>query len=796
MVGGKAASLSRLMTTYRVPPGFCWVVDGEALPGAKHIAQAELPDSVRDRLIQAYGQLAQQCGIPEPAVAVRSSAVDEDSAASSFAGQHETLLNVRGQAAMLEAVVRCWSSALSPNALAYRIQRGLSADRIRFAVLVQQMVQADAAAVAFSLNPTTGATDEIVINANWGLGESVVGGEVTPDMFVIRKRDGAITARHLGDKAHMTVTSSNGVALVETPQTRRHQPSLSDSQIAAIATLVTELESEQDAPVDVECAFEGDHLYLLQSRPVTALEEKEEKTEAATPLAPPPSIDPDSVGWDNAADAEKTWRNAKGLVLPLQQSISLYYYQGWAKAFREGDVVGGLRARYICGYQYRLWEWKSTKPWPETEARQIELEQQLPDRWHQAWLPAIQADLAEWQAVDLESLAHDALATFLHTMLNRQLNHWAIHAQMGSLPLSAVQRLVDWYLERFLSAPETEPYRLLQGQSNVSVEGNHHLWQLSRSLTPDVTSALQNGRWDQLPGEFATAFAEYCDRFGQQTPRQQQRAAQLVLHYAAHDVADPYLIVEALAAEREAFIQAVKGRLSDEEHSTFERLLTCALANNPLTEDHNLWLDQKSDAATRRVTAEFARRLVENGSLQDPDEIEYLSIYELIQWGFGLGNPIGPVVEARKAEYEQYRQITPPEFLGKPPEPSSGHVNRFSGPATPLPAGPGFIQGIGASAGTVRGLSRVAKDLESAMILQPGEILVCPTTDPTWTPLFAVAGALVTESGGSLCHAAVVAREYQLPAVVGTHTATHKIRTGQWLEVDGKLGVVHLIDFK
>jgi phosphohistidine swiveling domain-containing protein len=477
----------------------------------------------------------------------------------------------------------------------------------------------------------------------------------------------------------------------------------------------------------------------------------------------------------------------------LQQSLSLYYYQGWAKVFRHSKVLGGLRARYVNGYEYRAWQWTPTLPWPETEARQRELEQRLPRRWHEEWLPAIQRDLQTWSAVNVTDLPNDALAVFLHGILNRQLVHWEIHAYMGSVPQGAVQRLIDWYLERFAGAPESEPYKLVQGQPNTSLEANHSLWELSRAVTPEVAPALRRGQWAQLPLRLRTAFEHHCRRFGLQDPGQQSRAARLLLQYAENEVTDPLGDLEQLAAERDAFTTEVRQELSAEELAVFDALHGCALQNNPLTEDHNLWLDQLSDGATRRVTVEFARRLVEHGSLQQATDVEYLSVYELLQWGFGLANPLRPVVAARQEEYEWHRQWTPPPYLGKPPQPPTW-VDRFSGPSAPLESAPGTLRGVGASAGTVRGRARVARTLQEAFAVQAGEVLVCPATDPTWTPLFGIAAGLVTETGGSLSHAAVVAREYRLPAVVGAHGATAQLRTGQLVEVDGEQGLVTLLN--
>jgi pyruvate, water dikinase len=189
LVGGKAAHLSRLAAAFRVPPGFCLTsaafdddVASRMVDATTHFAD-KLPDAVFDELARAYAMLAERCGVAALSVAVRSSALGEDGASRSFAGQHKTFLNVVGAEAVAGAVMHCWASAGSTRAQVYRIQQGLAADSIRMTVLVQQFVVADSSAVLFSANPVTGSRDELVINASWGLGESIVGGTVTPDTY-------------------------------------------------------------------------------------------------------------------------------------------------------------------------------------------------------------------------------------------------------------------------------------------------------------------------------------------------------------------------------------------------------------------------------------------------------------------------------------------------------------------------------------------------------------------------------------------------------------------------------------
>lgn len=295
LTGGKAASLSRLATSVRIPPGFCLTTAAfdEALAcGLISDLLTQLPASM-DRsaleesplygdLVAAYHGLSKRAGVEAATTAVRSSGVDEDGTEASFAGQHETYLNMTGIDAIAAAVVRCWTSSTAPRALAYRRRHGLSPTSPRLAVLIQQLIVADVSAVIFSANPLSGNRQELVITASWGLGESLVGGTVTPDTWSVRKHDLVITACQIGDKRRMTVPTrepdrkwaQHGTREVDVPRLLRRRPALGDDHIVELATLALALEERMGWPVDVECAYQDGTLYLVQCRPISTLPQR------------------------------------------------------------------------------------------------------------------------------------------------------------------------------------------------------------------------------------------------------------------------------------------------------------------------------------------------------------------------------------------------------------------------------------------------------------------------------------------------------------------------------------------
>ncbi|MEE8353442.1 MAG: PEP/pyruvate-binding domain-containing protein, partial [Dehalococcoidales bacterium] len=271
VVGAKAANLSRFAASHTVPPGFCLPATGGDWQERVSTSSPSLPPALSARLAEAYRRLSGLCRTADVSVAVRSSALDEDGSAASFAGQHDTYLNVVGEESVVAAIARCCASVNNVHAVEYRRRRGISEDNVKIAVLVQQMVPADISAVVFGANPVTGNRDEVVVNASWGLGESVVGGTVTPDSYVVRKQDATIISRSIGEKLRMTVPVPGGTSEVNVPRMLQTQPAASDEQVAEMARLAVELERTVGRPVDVECAYQGRRLHLLQCRPVTTL---------------------------------------------------------------------------------------------------------------------------------------------------------------------------------------------------------------------------------------------------------------------------------------------------------------------------------------------------------------------------------------------------------------------------------------------------------------------------------------------------------------------------------------------
>lgn len=269
-LGKKAGELARLRRAgYPVPPGFVLTPAAYAAYAAENasaLGSTRLPAALWDELAAAYAALDGS----DPPVAVRSSGALEDLAASSFAGQYETVLGVVGTEALAAAVQACWASAMAPHVQSYAARHGLAPTAAQMSVLVQQLIAADAAGVAFGLDPVTGDPSCCVINASLGLGESVVAGTVIPDAYTVNWQTGEVTLE-LGDKHQQVVFRGGQLATIPTPPEERTRPALPPEAVQQVAQLVADLQKDAGRPLDIEFAWQAGRLYLLQARPITAL---------------------------------------------------------------------------------------------------------------------------------------------------------------------------------------------------------------------------------------------------------------------------------------------------------------------------------------------------------------------------------------------------------------------------------------------------------------------------------------------------------------------------------------------
>ena len=499
--------------------------------------------------------------------------------------------------------------------------------------------------------------------------------------------------------------------------------------------------------------------------------------------------------------------------------------EGMTRGFQALAMPVNLRIFVANGYWFDsmefLEETTSFPPpwWPRVEQEFLRRLPVLTQTWEQEYLPEVQAANQRLLDFDYAAAAMPDLLAFIDETGRLRARAWDLHMQTVIPVMGAASRFAEVY-EQVLGKPEgNEPYLMLQGYENLTVESGKALWQISRRALaePAVARLLADTPVDLLPEElqrspqgraFWEEFQRYLDRFGWRSdafeladPAWVEDPAiplnTLQDYLQAPDDADPTLREQRCREERERLVQEAMARLDGQEGKPiFEMLLGLAQQYLPIQENHNFYIDQMNTVLLRRPFLELGRRLVQAGTIAGRDDVFYLRRDELADAATQPGARDWPALVAeRRAERERWAAVVPPRELGTPLS-TAARENplsaAFFGKRPEPSSDPKVINGIAASAGTVTATARVVRSLAEADKLRPGDALVCEMTMPAWTPLFATVSAVVADSGGVLSHCAIVAREYRIPCVVGTQIGTQVLKDGQRIIVDGAQGIVRI----
>ena len=447
----------------------------------------------------------------------------------------------------------------------------------------------------------------------------------------------------------------------------------------------------------------------------------------------------------------------------------------------------------------------------------------LQERWDEEWLPEIKKQIEEWDAFDVTAASTADLQTHLTEVWAGTQRLADIHFQIVFPVYVALSLFDDLYHDLF-SGGVLESQKLVQGFDNKTMEVGRALWDLSRKAR--ASDGVREILEEHDPGDVMNVlsesddgrtFAEELDAFlnlhGKRMSDwgirhgswiEDPSPVMITLKGYVEQEGDPRDELEERAAERDEVVAAARERLQgypSDVRDEFEHLLKVASTAVVLTEDHGYWIDFQSTYRVRRVVMEMGKRLAEAGTLATAGDVFVLRTDEIAAAvGASPAADHTGLVEERKKEMEHFGSLKPPLFMGTdygPPPPGlvSDALGKFFGaPVEQTDATDGTVAGNAGSPGKFRGTARIVRSLDEADRLGVGEILVAETTSPSWTPLFGTAAGIVTDTGGILSHCAVVAREYRIPAVVGTGVATSTIRDGQTIEVDGDAGRVYLFD--
>jgi phosphohistidine swiveling domain-containing protein len=855
LAGGKGANLGELSRAgLPVPPGFVLTTNGydafveasgikgevvalasapraedpaafeEAAEGIRGLfARGEIPEVVDYEIRAIYEKLSED---GETAVAVRSSATAEDLAGASFAGQQETFLNVRGAEALMEAVKRCWASLWTARAMAYRKRQGIDPATVSLAVVVQRMVEAEAAGVMFTANPANGRRDQASISAAWGLGESVVSGSVTPDSMVVEKESGRVISREAADKEVMTVYTESGTEERPVPEARRRQPVLDDKTAAQLARYGARIEQLYGTPQDIEWALSVGELYILQARPITALPE---------PMADPPTdwSVPETGGmYARASIVEQMPDPLSPLFADLIEGAVVRSLQKLmnelldTQVLREGDL-GFTTVNGYAYYRYRLaamWRILAKSPAP-LRLMMGSGERSAQRRWREYSRPLYARTVERWETKSPEALPASRLLEGARELLDAGAEYYTSVQTIIPLAASCEMLFTAFYNRLVRRRGDPPAQTFLLGFDSTPIRAEKSLYDLAAwcSEHPDLARALAGTPSEQIldllhaqvpPGgvdevtwhEWCSRFQAHLDRYGHTVynldfvnPVPADDPASLfdtLKFYLRGEGQNPHERQRRTAERREAATREVLERLDAPRRNLFSKLLEWAQGVAPVREDA-LYDVGLAWPVMRRMLLELGRRLVEAGAVERPADVFWLSRDEVERMAASLDagearlGSLSDAVEKRRMLWRGRRRVTPPQLL---PKDSWFMVFESLMPAGSEEQTGDTIKGVATSGGQVTARARVLGGPEDFGQMRPGEVLVAAITTPAWTSLFAMASAVVTDVGGPLSHSSIVAREYGIPAVLGTAVATRRIRSGENVRVDGDVGTVTLLD--
>ncbi|MEU1606818.1 rifamycin-inactivating phosphotransferase [Micromonospora matsumotoense] len=795
------------------------------------IEEVTVPDDVATEITRALAPLDGHAGY-----AVRSSATAEDLPTASFAGQQDSYLNVIGPTAILRQISRCWASLFTERAVTYRQRNGIDHRRVAMAVVVQRMVPAGSAGVLFTADPVSGNRRVAFVEAGFGLGEALVSGLVDADVF--RVRDDRVVARTIAAKHHaVRASTTGGTRVVAVDPQRQGQPALTDPQVVRLVRLGRRIEAHFGRPQDIEWCLVDDDFQIVQSRPVTTL------------FPVPVADDTDNHVYVSVGHQQMMTDPMKPLGYSMFQLIAARpMYEAAGRLFadvtpelasptgRVGLLAALGRSDPLIGDALR------------TVVERGDFVKEVPDQAPTGLPPGPAAPPVETDPAlvselirqiddtnaalhrDIRTKSGPALLDFIRTDFPR-LTRMMIDPR--SIPVIMAGMEAVWWLNEHLQewlGERNAADALTQSvPHNITSEMGLALLDVADAIRPypEVVAFLQRvadvggtsrageergesdgpadllAGMDQLAGgrEARAAIGSWLDRYGMRgvgeiditRPRWRERPAMLV----------PVILSNirnfAPGAGERHFAQGLR-TARNKERELLERLRALPDDGAGKAEQTRRMIDRartfvgyreypkygmvnRTFAYKQALLAE-ADRLVANGVLRDREDIWYLTFPELDEV-VRTGQVDDRLIRRRMEEHRSYHALTPPRVLTSEGEVVAGTYRRDDVPV-------GALIGLAVSAGTVEGRARVVRDVARAD-LEPGDILVTPYTDPSWTPLFVAVAGLVTEVGGLMTHGAVIAREYGLPAVVGVVDATRLIPDGQQIRVHGTDGYIELL---
>ncbi|MFW5870917.1 MAG: PEP/pyruvate-binding domain-containing protein [Verrucomicrobiota bacterium] len=807
-----------------VNPGDTEQVDLISAKLRKLFTGSPVPEDLRAEIEKAYKRLQQE---GTDAVAVRSSATAEDLPEASFAGQQDTHLNISGAAPLLDAVRKCWASLWTARAMVYRSQQRIPAKGLALAVVVQKMAMADSAGIMFTANPVTGSRGEIVINAAWGLGEAVVAGHVTPDTMLVDKEKGEIKDVTVAEKTTMTSRTPEGTIEETVPKAKQKEQVLSDKLACELADIGKRVENHYGTPQDIEWAMEGDRFYLVQARPITAIPEAPDEVERVRvceierlrkladggrrvwvihnldEILPSPT----PLSWDLINE----FMSGKGGFGRMYRDLG---YQQTDQVINQGflDLVGGRiyadpeRAAGLfydrVPLKYSVEEAAKNPGLLDSAPTEF-----APEKADAAFLAALPRIVRNTIRASKKRKAADARTVEkFETEIAPRFKEWISIKRKQDLSGFSTEQMLKELEERIekglheIGSEELKP-GLFGGMAQANMEarliqimGEEEGRQLALLLTQGLsgdTTIEQNEALFQLAQGNGTR-AEYIEKYGHRGVGEMELAKrpyrlddhylrQVLSTFLGDNVTSPMELHNKNVEKRQQAESDLPEKLKQWGGSSFIEEITEMMHN-----------------AQKKLPY---REIGKDYLIMGYDTIRMLLDVLGERWGLGLDvyflhkdelsefekapEEFKKKIAERKKQWRLLQQLDMPdvvdtdnlENLGLPEE--YEHSN--------------LLQGEPVASGVATAMALIVFNPEDVASDCRDYILVCPSTDPSWTALFVHARGVIVEKGGILSHGAIVARDYGIPAVV-CHGATKRIANGQMIRVDGNQGKIFILD--
>ena len=849
LVGGKGINIAKMISNgFSVPPAFAVTVDAYEMfldrnglreqireildrtdfdddasltKGSEEIRSLFLnADIGDDELIDLKKQRGELIG---EYFAVRSSAVAEDLADASFAGQQDTYLNVRRED-VIRMILTCWASYWNARAMKYR--HDASKDHLSqgMAVVVQKMVRSDISGVMFTADPVTGE-DRVIIEASWGLGESIVSGLVTPDSYVLAKDTLEVKDFTVNTKEQGYYLADGKNQLMDIPKDKAEARCADDAILKLIAEQGLALEKHFGHPQDIEWGVEDGKVYILQSRNITTLPDSSEK---------------DDILWSRGY-GDEYWADATTPMFYTVMGRMLTDYVNHEGAHMMGykDLESGpltklhksrvyfsatVLERIFAHYPKFIRSRELLEYFPQKEQQRISeygndyfgtIKSQIcllfrdrdgmiwkTDKVYRAWAERFLEVCREFDSVDLKTISDDALADWYFRIQKESTKHYQL-IRYGMVSHSIMTNLlVKNWSSKWLKDDGTIYAGLMSApEDNKTVETNKGFSDMGKALRNDPVArekaesmpAAEFVEWLQTSDSpFKQAYNDFIKEFGHRSGTRELNAPrwaedpEYVMGVAMQmcngdsDLREEY---DRSVERRKQTEEEVRSKLGFFKRALLFKVLGYARTYLTFRENQRFYLDHMM-YRNRLIFLEEGRRLCEKGLIDEKDDIFFLEDTEaidILRGGDAAG--IRERIAPRKAEFMKYRDRLPPKFL----------YNGVDFDDEPISHGATLI-GAASSPGSYKGRVRVIMDVRDLGQVEKGEILVTSNTDPGWTVVFSKLGGLITETGGILCHGAVISREYRIPAVTAVKSATTILHTGDYVSVDGSKGEVTILE--